>query len=116
MFALLQAVVGINPWVAHRNKNVFGPDAGDFRPERWLEASPQQATMMERYWMPFGLGARTCIGKHISLLEIAKVIPELISRFEFVQEVPGKIENVNRWFVKQRKFRVLVEARANESL
>lgn len=28
--------VGINPWVIHNNKSIFGPDAHVFRPERWL--------------------------------------------------------------------------------
>jgi cytochrome P450 len=30
-------VVGVNAWVIHRNKEVFGEDADAFRPERWLE-------------------------------------------------------------------------------
>lgn len=30
-------IVGVNPWVAHANKTVFGEDADVFRPERWLE-------------------------------------------------------------------------------
>lgn len=61
--------------------------------------------------MPFGLGARTCIGKNISLLEIAKVIPELIRRFDFQIADVDKMENVNRWFVKQKNFKVLVKTR-----
>lgn len=67
--------------------------------------------MMDRYWMPFGLGARTCIGKNISLLEIAKVIPELIRRFEFQIADVDKMENVNHWFVKQKNFKVFVKIR-----
>jgi hypothetical protein len=29
-------VVGINPWVSNYNKEVFGNDADQYRPERWL--------------------------------------------------------------------------------
>lgn len=41
-------VVGICPWVLHRDKRVFGEDADIFRPERWLEARPDTLKMMER--------------------------------------------------------------------
>ncbi|KAI4845223.1 cytochrome P450 [Aureobasidium sp. EXF-8845] len=30
-------VVGANPWVIHRNKEVYGEDVEDFRPDRWLK-------------------------------------------------------------------------------
>ena len=43
------AVVGINNWVAHRNRDVFGLDPDVFRPERWLEGD---TTAMNRYYLP----------------------------------------------------------------
>ncbi|KAJ5249061.1 hypothetical protein N7468_000512 [Penicillium chermesinum] len=67
------ATVGINAWVAHHNKEVFGPDADDFRPERWLDSEPDVLSAMERYFLAFGSGSRTCIGKNISYLEISKL-------------------------------------------
>ena len=30
-------VVGMSAWVVHRDKETFGEDAGDWRPERWLQ-------------------------------------------------------------------------------
>lgn len=30
----------------------------------------------------FGMGARTCIGKNISLLEVYKLVPTFLRRFE----------------------------------
>lgn len=32
----------------HMNKDVFGNDVQIFRPERWLEASPEQLSLMDR--------------------------------------------------------------------
>jgi cytochrome P450 len=38
-------VVGVNAWVIHRNKEVFGEDADRFRPERWLEDDSKAKVM-----------------------------------------------------------------------
>ncbi|PVH74486.1 cytochrome P450 [Cadophora sp. DSE1049] len=104
-------IVGINSWVAHASESVFGPDAAVFRPERWIELSPEQLSLMERYYMPFGLGSRTCIGKNISLLEMTKLIPTLVRRYDF-SIVPGTDWTIKgRWFVKQRDLRCVVVPR-----
>ncbi|MCJ1239302.1 hypothetical protein MMC14_007296 [Varicellaria rhodocarpa] len=34
--------VGVNPWVLHRDKKVFGEDADTFRPDRWLVEDTSQ--------------------------------------------------------------------------
>ena len=41
-------VVGIHAWVIHHDKSVFGEDAECFRPERWLDAEPEELKKMER--------------------------------------------------------------------
>lgn len=41
-------VVGINAWVMHANKQVFGEDAETFRPERWLEDGEERIKVMKR--------------------------------------------------------------------
>lgn len=43
-------VVGVNSWVAHANKDVFGQDAQVFRPERWLVEKEEYARM-DRYFV-----------------------------------------------------------------
>jgi hypothetical protein len=43
-------VVGINPYVSHRNKAVFEEDVDSLRPERWLVAK-DLSREMERYSM-----------------------------------------------------------------
>ncbi|KAK3115285.1 hypothetical protein LTR53_005508 [Teratosphaeriaceae sp. CCFEE 6253] len=61
-------VVGCSAWVLHRNEQIFGADADRFRPERWLDVPAKQRADMNSFLFSFGAGARTCIGKNISLL------------------------------------------------
>lgn len=102
------STVGINAWVAHRNTSVYGPDADVWRPERWLEIEEHgHGAEIERYFFAFGMGSRTCIGKNLSLLEMSKLIPQVVRRFDFVldDEVKNKEwRSVNRWFVKPENF------------
>ncbi|KAK1497076.1 hypothetical protein CTAM01_08088 [Colletotrichum tamarilloi] len=109
-------LIGINPWVAHRNAKVFGTDAADFIPERWdpQHASSETLAAMEQYYLPFGAGARTCIGKHISSLEMVKLIPELVRRYEF-KCLSGELKTVNRWFVKPQRVLFSVRRRGLRS-
>ena len=34
--------IAANPYVVHRNQEIYGEDAESWRPERWLRASPKQ--------------------------------------------------------------------------
>ncbi|KAK1499348.1 hypothetical protein CCUS01_00072 [Colletotrichum cuscutae] len=95
-------LIGINPWVAHRNAKVFGTDAADFIPERWdpQHASSETLAVMEQYYLPFGAGARTCIGKHISSLEMVKLIPELVRRLigpGMREDVSAMVDKFGTW-------------------
>lgn len=52
------------------------PDPRSFRPQRFLDGSPPTGS-----WLPFGGGARRCLGAGFSLLEATIVLGELFSRF-----------------------------------
>lgn len=110
--------VGINPWVAHRNKSVFGQDADEFKPERWLSQDIDKLHAMDGYLLTFGMGNRNCIGKNISLLELSKVLPELVTRYDFefldakVKSNPTRgVESHGGWFVLQTNLQVRIRKR-----
>lgn len=75
-------IVGCNAWVIHRTEEIFGQDADIFRPERWIDVKEEDLKEMNAAMFQFGAGRRTCIGKNISLLEIYKFIPTILSKFK----------------------------------
>lgn len=51
----------------------------------------------------FGAGARTCLGKNISILEMTKLVPQLYRKYNFVLDKPEEEWELNMvWFVKQK--------------
>lgn len=76
------STVGVLPSAIHRNKAVYGDDVEVFRPERWTEASPQQLKAMEATHMGFSRGKRVCLGQHIAVLQLKKVVPALLMKFD----------------------------------
>ncbi|OQO03181.1 hypothetical protein B0A48_11436 [Cryoendolithus antarcticus] len=106
-------VVGCNAWVLHRRPEVFGEDVDVFRPERWIEAPREQLKEMKATMFQFGAGARTCIGKNISLLEIYKLVPTFLRNFEVELETPQtEWKTFNAWFVRQLEFNTKFKRRA----
>ncbi|KAF5862062.1 hypothetical protein ETB97_012209 [Aspergillus alliaceus] len=107
-------VIGTNPWVIHRNKEIFGEDADVFRPERWLEGN---ASRKERFFFAFGAGSRTCIGKSLSLLEISKLLPCLLLEYDIDFADPkAKILANCWWFVKLQGLYLRLERRDDGSI
>ncbi|QWF85124.1 cytochrome P450 [Amycolatopsis sp. CA-230715] len=69
----------IPPYGAHRDPGTWDSPE-EFRPERFCPAHPKPA----RYsYLPFGGGARRCIGHHLATLEIQLTIAMLTQRFRF---------------------------------
>ncbi|KAK3291378.1 cytochrome P450-like protein [Chaetomium fimeti] len=101
-------VVGCSAWVLHRDEGVFGEDVEVYRPERWEvkgEGDEARVKVMNGTMLQFGMGSRTCIGKNISLLEIYKLVPSMLRRFDIRFDDPdSEWETVNAWFVKQNNF------------
>lgn len=80
------AVVMWVPWAMGRSQQIWGPDAKDFRPERWLNAGSEQPITKSAFEFPaFNGGPRACIGKKLAELLAVYVIAALTWDYEFVE-------------------------------
>ncbi|KAI1801715.1 cytochrome P450 [Daldinia bambusicola] len=94
-------VVGINPWVTQYDPKVY-PNPESFLPERWLDSTEEELKRMEQSFFNFSAGSRTCIGRHIATIEISKMVPELLRRFDVALTYPDREwETKNIWLVMQ---------------
>lgn len=49
----------MSAYTMHTSTEIWGPDAEEFNPERWLDG---KAAGMEAFLAPFSKGSRICIG------------------------------------------------------
>lgn len=103
-FLPVGTVVGANPWVVHRDQKVFGDDVESFRPERWLE---KDRADMDRLFFAFGSGARVCLGRNISWMEMSKLVPTLFSKFDLQLANPEASWKETCWYVLASLWKVL---------
>lgn len=89
--------IGFNAYVLHRNKDVWGPNAEEFVPERWLQADGEDSNAFEERLqkmnnadLSFSAGSRKCIGMHLGKMEVSKTVATLIKLFNIELAYPEK--------------------------
>ena len=70
-------VILIAPWLLHRHEKLWR-DPNAFIPARFMPPAPPP----DRFaYLPFGVGARVCIGAHFALVEATLALAKLIGAF-----------------------------------
>jgi cytochrome P450 len=72
-----RSLVLIAPWVVHRHRR-FWNDPDRFDPDRFL---PDRSPPARFAYLPFGSGARTCVGSPFALTELVLVLAILMRNF-----------------------------------
>ncbi|KAG2125601.1 cytochrome P450 [Suillus cothurnatus] len=71
----------------NRSLAIWGPDAKEFKPDRWLSKDGISGKAKEvqghRHLLTFVDGPRTCLGKEFALTEIKAVLSVLVKNFVF---------------------------------
>ena len=80
----------INVWAIHRSTEIWGENANEFYPERFLECDERKSSSN---YLAFGLGPHSCLGKIMSLFEIKFVIASILRRFRILPKDENEIFN-----------------------
>ncbi|KAI5205752.1 cytochrome P450 family protein [Aureobasidium subglaciale] len=105
-------VVGTSAWVVNRNTDIYGPDAAEFNPTRWLKGNRHE---MQRYFLTFGGASRQCFGKNIAFMEMSKMVPTFLRHFDVELCFPDRpLKEKNFFFVIQEGLIVKLKPRIED--
>ncbi|KAK3935325.1 cytochrome P450 [Diplogelasinospora grovesii] len=112
----------IVPWATNRYTEIWGADAGEFKPERWIDTDQEGNKKVNHTGgaasnyaqMTFLHGPRSCIGQNFAKAELRCLLAALVTSFEWELGMDEKdvfpggvitIRPANGLFVKLRPLR-----------
>lgn len=84
------------PFTMQRHPHFWGPDANEFKPERWDEPETQRRTWD---YIPFNGGPRICLGQQFALTETSYALVKIAQTFKDIEvkyPAKGELHNVMR--------------------
>ncbi|RDH75377.1 cytochrome P450 [Mycolicibacterium moriokaense] len=94
---------------AHRDTNTWGPDADQFRPDRFLPENIR--ALPPHIYKPFGTGARACIGRQFALHEIMLTLAAVLHQFTLEPERGYQLKVSETLTLKPDELRLRVHRR-----
>ncbi len=82
-----RSVAIVSPWILHHDPR-WWPEAGAFRPERWLPEDPDRP---RHAYLPFGAGPRMCIGEGFAWMEARLLLATLAQRWRFELDPAARV-------------------------
>lgn len=83
-----------NQWCVHHDEKVWG-DPWVFRPERFLQGDgrvlPMDHELRSRYFMPFGIGNRSCMGVTTTFHRMFLYVTMLLQKYRLVPPSCGEL-------------------------
>ncbi|KAK1945923.1 Cytochrome P450 86B1 [Phytophthora citrophthora] len=75
-----------------RMQNVWGEDAAEFKPERWIDATSGKLINVSPFkFASFNAGPRLCLGMNLAMLEMKLVVAGLLKEFHVEVQDPEEV-------------------------
>lgn len=85
-----KTLVFMSQYFAHRDPRWWGPDAEEFKPERW--ENDAQSNRPKFSYFPFGAGTRICIGEQFAWMEGVLLLAGIARHWKFRHDPTHKVE------------------------
>ncbi|KIX08002.1 uncharacterized protein Z518_02657 [Rhinocladiella mackenziei CBS 650.93] len=95
--------VNYSVYVMHRRRDIWGPDADEFVPERW------SSRRFGWEYLPFNGGPRVCLGQQFALTEAGYVICRILQRFDAVEKSVASDEELHQYSLTTAPLTVMVK-------
>ncbi|KAF8111831.1 hypothetical protein N665_0072s0042 [Sinapis alba] len=98
-----------------RMKSVWGEDALEFKPERWISENGSSIIHVPSFkFLSFNAGPRTCLGKEVAMTQMKTVAVKIIQNYEIKIVEGHKIELVPSIILHMKQgLKVMVTKRSN---
>lgn len=74
--------IGYCAWGIYRDEELWGKDAGELRPERWLNADEAKLKEMESTLdLIFSYGRWQCLGRPVAMMELNKIFVQVSASY-----------------------------------
>ncbi|TEA12475.1 Benzoate 4-monooxygenase [Colletotrichum sidae] len=70
-------VLSVPSYTMHHSKEIWGPDADEFKPERWDNVTARQ----KNAFIPFSHGPRACVGRNVAEMEMKLIVATWVKRY-----------------------------------
>jgi len=72
-------VLSVPTYSIHHSKEIWGPDAEEYNPDRWDHLTEKQKVG----FIPFSYGPRSCVGRNVAEMELALIVATTFRRYDF---------------------------------
>ncbi|KAF5586377.1 benzoate 4-monooxygenase [Fusarium subglutinans] len=71
-------VLSVPTYTIHHSTEIWGPDADEFKPERWENLTDKQ----KNAFIPFSYGPRSCVGRNLAEMQMRLIAATWIKRYD----------------------------------